>query len=61
MKLTKTFRVVEMTVAPGLDPVVKTVKGNLSQGKAKSLQEKLEETIGDFTPEKVVSYIVEPA
>lgn len=55
----KTFRVVEMTVAPGLEPSSKTVRANLSQNQAKSLQEKLEEDNCNFTSDQVVSYLVQ--
>ena len=57
----QTFRVVEMTVVPGQEPATKTLKSNLPKGKAMAMQEKLENGQGDFTPEKVVSYLVQPA
>jgi len=57
----QTFRVVEMTIVPGQEPATKLVQGNLPKGKAQSLQEKLEEKLGDFDPQKVVSYLVQPA
>lgn len=57
----QTFRVVEMTVVPGQEPTSKTIKANLPKGKAVDMRDTLQEKVGDFTPDKVVSYLVQPA
>ncbi len=57
----QTYRVVEVTVQPGQAVQNKTLKSNLSQGKALDMRTKLESKLGDFNPDKVVSYLIEPA
>ena len=57
----QTFRVVEMTVVPGQEPVSKTVKANLPKGKAVEMRDSLQEKVGDFDPTKpIVSYLLQP-
>lgn len=55
------YRVVEVTVQPGCEAQYKPLKGNLSQGKATAMRDKLESKLGDFDPNKVISYLIEPA
>ena len=57
----QTFRVVQVTVQPGQEAKYKHLKSKLSQAKALSMRDKLESKLGDFDPNKVVSYLVEPA
>ena len=59
----QTFRVVEMTLVPGQEkPETKTVKANLSKGKAKEMRDSMQEKVGDFEPNApIVSYLVQPA
>lgn len=59
----QTFRVVEMALVPGQEkPETKTVKSNLSKGKAVEMRESLQEKVGDWTPsDPIVSYLVQPA
>jgi hypothetical protein len=59
------YKVVEVTVQPGPlgEPETKetAVKGPLSHGMALAWQEKLENKLPDFDPNKIVSYLVKPA
>lgn len=58
----QTFRVVEMTLVPGQEPMSKTVKANLPKGKAVEMRDSLQEKVGDWTPSApIVSYLVQPA
>ena len=55
------YRVVEVTVQPGQAVQKKPLKSNLSQVKAIDMRAKLEAKLGDYDPNKVVSYLIEPA
>ncbi len=57
----QTYRVVQVTVQPGQAVQKKPLKSNLSQVKAHAMRDKLESKLGDFDPNKVVSYLIEPA
>jgi len=57
------FKVSAYLVTGAGDTFTKTIKAGLSADKADSLRERLEEknASGEFNPNEVVSYLVEPA
>jgi hypothetical protein len=57
------FNVVKVTVQTGCDLHQDIVKSNLSKGKAQELRDKLEgqNEMGDFNPDSMVSYLIQPA
>lgn len=59
----QTCKVVEVTVAPNVEPVTRVINPALPRGKANRLRDKLEDSnsTGDFNPDKLVSYLVQPA
>lgn len=63
MSMSKTFRVVKVTVKTGCDLCQEVVKGNLTARKAKDLRDQLENqnVMGDFNPHSMVSYLIQPA
>jgi hypothetical protein len=59
----QTCKVVEVTVQPNVEPVTRVINPALPRGKANRLRDKLEDSnsTGDFNPDKLVSYLVQPA
>lgn len=55
------FSVVKVTVKTGCDLCQEIVKSNLPKAKANALRDKLEEELGDFNPQEVVSYLIQRA
>jgi hypothetical protein len=53
------YSVVKVTVKTGCDLCQEVVKSNLPKAKAQALRDKLEETLGDFNPQEVVSYLIQ--
>jgi len=59
----ETFKVVEVTVQPNVEPISRVINPAMPRGKAIALRDKLEEKAiqGDFDPNKVITYLVETA
>lgn len=55
------YSVVKVTVKTGCDLCQEVVKSNLPKAKANALRDKLENDLGDFNPQEVVSYLVQRA
>ena len=57
------FKVTETVIAPNVSPVTTTVRGNLTRGRASKLRDQLESSneVADLNPNKLVSYLFQPA
>lgn len=57
------FRVVKTTIKTGCDLERELIMGNLSKGKAEALKATMDarESMGDFDPNNITSYLVEPS